>query len=186
MTAAEFHRPFVIHDLPSNGRRFSIEARAEERTALAGRMGIVAVNLLAAEGSLRPEAGASRVRLSAQMKAEVVQTCVVTLEPFSAVLVAPIERLYALDADFAWEDDDHADLFVDLSDDLVSEPCPQGVIDLGEVTAEQLALELDPYPRAPGAVFVAKTGTEDTEALPSDDGNHPFDLLRFRRGGRGG
>jgi hypothetical protein len=39
-------------------------------------------------------------------------------------------------------------------------------IDLGEVVVEQLALTLDPYPRAPGAVFdpAALPGYEAPEA----------------------
>lgn len=33
------------------------------------------------------------------------------------------------------------------------EPLTDGAVDAGEAIAEQLALELDPFPRAPGAVF---------------------------------
>ena len=38
-----------------------------------------------------------------------------------------------------------------------------GTIDLGEAAAEQLALALDPYPRAPGAVLEME---EEPEAAP--------------------
>jgi hypothetical protein len=48
-------------------------------------------------------------------------------------------------------------------------------VDLGALATEFLMLGIDPYPRKPGAVFVA-------EAL-EDEMDHPFaDLARLRRG----
>lgn len=148
----EFHRPLPAHDLPVAGRPFAIEAGSEERAALARRFGIVAVNSLRAEGFVRPEANGRRVRLDGRLSAEVVQTCVVTLEPVTATIDAALERLYGHDVahDFG---DGVGEVFLDLADDLPAEPLTGGVLDLGAASAEQLALELDPYPRKPGAVF---------------------------------
>ncbi len=44
-------------------------------------------------------------------------------------------------------------------------PFVDGTLDLGEAAAEQLALALDPYPRAPDAVLPDMP--EDAEAQPS-------------------
>jgi hypothetical protein len=148
----EFHRPLAAHDLPVAGRPFDIEAGPEERVALARRFGIVAVNSLRAEGIVRPEANGRRVRLDGRLCAEVVQTCVVTLEPVTAIIDVALERLYGQDVSRDVEDG-VGEVFLDLTDDLPAEPLTGGILDLGAASAEQLALELDPYPRKPGAVF---------------------------------
>jgi uncharacterized metal-binding protein YceD (DUF177 family) len=149
---SEFHRSLPAHDLPAAGRPFGIEAGLDERAALARRFGIVAVNRLQAEGVVRPEANGRRVRLDGHLSAEVVQTCVVTLEPVTVVIDVALQRLYGYDMaqDFKAG---AGEVFLDLADDLPAEPLTEDVLDVGAAAAEQLALELDPYPRKPGAVF---------------------------------
>jgi hypothetical protein len=149
---SEFHRPLPAHDLPVAGRPFGIEAGPDERAALARRFGIVAVNRLQTEGIVRPEANGRRVRLDGHLFAEVVQTCVVTLEPVTVVIDVALERLYGYDVAQDFEDK-AGEVFLDLTNDLPAEPLTEDVLDLGAASAEQLALELDPYPRKPGAVF---------------------------------
>ena len=83
---SEFPRPIATHDLPLGGRSFDIEATPDERAGLARRFEILAVNNLRADGVIRPEAGGRRVKLEGHLSAEVVQTCVVTLEPVTAVI----------------------------------------------------------------------------------------------------
>jgi hypothetical protein len=45
-------------------------------------------------------------------------------------------------------------------------PSENGVVDLGEAVAEQLALALDPYPRAPGAAMPEETDDAAAERHP--------------------
>ena len=92
------------------------------------------------------------MRLDGHLSAEVVQTCVVTLEPVTVVIDVALERLYGCDVAQDFEDG-AGEVFLDLADDLPAEPLTDDVLDLGAAAAEQLALELDPYPRKPGAVF---------------------------------
>ncbi len=148
----EFRRPLPVHDLPVAGRPFGIEAGPDERVALARRFGIHAVNRLQAVGVVRPEANGRRVRLDGHLSAEVVQTCVVTLEPITVVIDVALERLYGYDVMQDFEDG-AGEVFLDLTDDLPAEPLTEDILDVGAASAEQLALELDPYPRKPGAVF---------------------------------
>lgn len=149
---SEFHRPLPAHDLPAVGRPFDIEAGPDERIALARRFGILAVNRLQAVGVVRPEANGRRVRLDGRLSAEVVQTCVVTLEVVTVVIDVALERLYGYDVMQDFEDG-AGEVFLDLTDDLPAEPLTEDILDVGAASAEQLALELDPYPRKPGAVF---------------------------------
>ena len=66
--------------------------------------------------------------------------------------------------------------FDELAEDI--EPLAGTHIDAGEAAAEQLALELDPYPRAPGAELAPAA---DVVGFDGDDGaeegRHPFARL---------
>lgn len=168
-----FHRPMPVHDLPAAGRTFAIEASPEERLALAQRFDIPSVDQLRASGVVRPEAGGRRVKLDGRLEAAVVQTCVVTLEPVPASINADFERFYGYDVLEEEAESVRRELFLDLSDDLPVEPLSGDLLDLGAAVAEQLALELDPYPRRPGAIF---TGC-DVDCQDPDVNEPPGDRL---------
>ena len=57
------------------------------------------------------------------------------------------------------------------------EPILDGKIDLGDLTAQYLSLSLDPYPKAPGAVWAEGEGPEESSTLRKN----PF-AVRFRIG----
>ncbi|MBD0274058.1 MAG: DUF177 domain-containing protein [Acetobacteraceae bacterium] len=144
-SAPEFSRPFRLGSVGPDGRREVLEADGTERAALARRFGIPAVETLRAELRLWPEADGA-VRAEGRLAAEVVQHCVVTLDPV-AQRVEEAVSLRLLPAGEEPRDEP------DEPDDILSE---DGVVDLGEAMAEQLALALDPYPRAPGAALPAE------------------------------
>lgn len=158
----EFHRPLIIGRI-GVGHAETLVATDAECASLARRMGLPAITALRCDYTLRPT-GKAGFTAAGRMVARVMQTCVITLEDFAAdidesfrVVFVPAERL-APTADMDAVDDPE-------SEDEI--PYHGTVIDLGEATAEQLALVLDPYPRAPGALH---SGTE-----ASDDGPpHPF------------
>jgi len=145
----EFSRIFEVDDLPEDGREVRIEAKPREREALARRFGILSLDSVMADARL--ERAGSAVRVSGRLDADVVQACVVTLEPVTAHIAedfvvlferpdAPglAERVHLIDPD---EED--------------MEILAGSAIDVGEVVAEQLALALPAYPRKPGAAFRA-------------------------------
>lgn len=88
--------------------------------------------------------------LTGRVKASAEQVCGITLEPlpvevderFSIDLVETYDReIGTEEAEITLEDD---------SPDVIED----GKIDLGQYAVEQLALQLDPFPRKPGAEFV--------------------------------
>jgi uncharacterized metal-binding protein YceD (DUF177 family) len=160
----EFHRPLALARIPPEGREERIEARASECAALAERFAIPAVERLSALLRLRPEPGGT-VLAEGRLSAEVVQTCVVTLEPVRQALDEAI-TLRILPPGQDPSDDP------DGPDEIEAE---DGTVDLGEAVAEQLSLALDPYPRAPGAELPA---AEDGEVAASG----PFAALAALRG----
>ena len=154
----ELHRSIAAHDLPLSGRPFAIVATADERVALAKRLAIVAVERLSAEGVVCPEAAGRRLRVDGRLSARVIQTCVITLEPVAAEINTAFERLYGFDLGDEWPADaagesGGAEFYLDLAGDLPVEPMAGDLLDLGDMVAEELALQLDPYPRTPGAAF---------------------------------
>lgn len=158
---SEFHRPIATRDLPIGGRSFDVEARPDERAALARRFDILSVDRLSARGVIRPQAS-GRIKLEGHLSAEVVQTCVITLEPVTAVIDVALERLYGVDVAEQIESGTE-EAFFELADDLPAEALIGDIVDVGAAVAEQLALELDLYPRKPGAVFESLSGEGSKE-----------------------
>jgi uncharacterized metal-binding protein YceD (DUF177 family) len=137
----EFSRPQRIDALPPAGLERRVEAKPGELEALARRMQVPAIEALTCDWHLSP---VSRGRVIAQGKlsARLTQTCVVTLEEFATAVG---ERFTIHFVPLGEEQEDENP---ESPDEL---PYEGAMIDLGEATAEQLGLALDPYPRKPGA-----------------------------------
>jgi len=136
----EFSRIVSLARLPERGREERLVASPAECAALARRFAIPAVNRMEAVVRLCPAPGGGAT-VAGRLSAEVVQDCVVTLEP----VVQAVEEEVALRILAPGEspsDDPEAPDEIEAEGD---------VVDLGEALAEQLSLALDPYPRAPGA-----------------------------------
>ena len=184
MTAArfEFSRRVSVSVLDGRERTIDITADAQECAALATRLGLVDLPNLTARLVLTP-ADRGAVALDGVLRADVVQACVRTLEPVPAHIEASFERLFA-EAERIEEEEPEQPIAV--NDEEPPDPIVDETIDLGEVVTEQLALELDPYPKAVGSDFKGfaiespeKTG-EDGEG--GTDTRGPFSVLaRLKR-----
>lgn len=164
----EFSRPLEVGKAASTPFAISVVADAAECAALAHRFDIPAIESLSAELVLAWDGGRRCLALSGQLKAKVVQTCVVSLEPIRAEVDAPLQRFYTADAPVETAEE----LEFDPEAEDPPDPIIGGVIDAGEAVAEQLALSLDPYPRRPEATLPAEydAGAESRES--------PFAVLR--------
>ena len=136
----EYSRVVSLKDLGKDEMRLDLVASTEECAALARRFELSAIAGLRATGGLW-RLGGGRVRLRAKLKAEVSQTCVVTLDP----VVNQIEE----DLDILFETDTNDLAALDMSFDPTSdrEPLTGDSLDVGEIVAEELALSLVPYPK---------------------------------------
>ena len=161
MTIFELSRPFPV-ERTGEGIVYEVEAKPTEREAVARRMGLEAILSLSCRFDLRREAG-HVIAAKGTLRALVVQACVVTLEPFEAVVAEDFA------VRFVPEDQESETVDIDTEDEI---PYAGGVIDLGEATSEQLALALDPFPRKPGAELAA-------EEIEASDG--PFAALARRK-----
>lgn len=106
-------------------------------------------------------------RLQAKLGATVVQPCVVTLDPVTTRIEAEVTRIY--EASFVYPDETEAE----MPDDETREPLPE-TIDLHEILAEALALNLPAYPRADGADLGEAVFTEPGKPAMRDEHARPF------------
>ncbi len=168
----EFSRP---HRLGPDRREVELRASPAECAALAARYNILGLSWLRAQLVLVEEHGGA-VRARGGLEAKVTQACVVTLEPVVQFVEVPVE-LRILPEGATPQDDDP-----DSPDEIESEG---GLVDLGEVVAEQLALALDPYPRAAGAALPAEVmpeeGEEEEEAQVDDVPSKPNPFAALAR-----
>jgi hypothetical protein len=68
-------------------------------------------------------------------------------------------------------------------DEELEEPLPEGPLDLGELVAQEFAVALDPYPRAPGAAFTPTWGEDPAGVAagePPEGKIRPFADLKAR------
>lgn len=167
----EFSRPVHFSDVsekqPMNK---SVTAKPEECKALARRFDIVELSNLSADLVLKRRMGGSMVEVTGAFTVDVVQECIVTLAPVPDHIEAEFEAFFT-------------DLppAVPLSQEIevpVDEDIPEfaegGIIDIGELVAQHVALELDPYPRVEGASH----DITDEELPPDEEKTHrPFEAL---------
>jgi uncharacterized metal-binding protein YceD (DUF177 family) len=149
MSAFPFSFPVRVNDIDRQGRTYSLEAGEEARAGLAEAFGILGVERLASELRVRETQAGYSVR--GPLEAEVVQTCVVTLEPVRQAVNEEIDLLLRPAGDDGRRDSRLAPVGGEDAD--APDAFTGGVIDLGAIVSEHLALGLDPYPRAPGIAF---------------------------------
>ena len=182
---SEFSRPFALDALRDRTVHQRISADDNERAALAERFGILAIGRLDAELSVRRVRGGRAVRVEGSLTGDVTQACVVSLAPVEQKVAAEFATIYVPAEDLKplpVDEDGEIDLdAIDPTADL-EEALPEGPLDLGELVAQELAVALDPYPRAPGATFQAQwgEGSEPPPDLPPEGRIRPFADLKAR------
>jgi hypothetical protein len=153
MSQMELHRPIPTDRISADGLVVTITADPDECAAIARRMAIPAVRKLVCEFRLfRPaQARGGTIVADAHLRASLTRECVVTLENFKTSMDQRF-RLRFVPAGQEIDDEDPE------SDDEIG--YDGTALDLGEVAVEQLALDLDPYPRKPGAELPPEANDE--------------------------
>ena len=168
---ASFHHLFAVGDIPPSGRPIHLAADEAERAAIAERLGLADLTTLTLNGSLK-RGGKGSARFEGTLQARATQTCIVTLDPVPAAVAEDLAiRLVSED-----QLRDAVELEVD-PDEPDIEPLSDGMIDLGELAVQYLAVSLDPYPRSADAPALAPDqGQEEEEGEAAAES--PFAVLR--------
>ena len=145
--------------------RGEISANAEERTALAARFDLPAIESLCAEVGLSPEGDG--VRATGRLAARFLQECAVSGDPFENRVEEDISLLFVPAAEPAASGPDEE---IELEAGELDEIPFEGLFfDLGEAVAQSFALALDPYAQGPDADSVrqrAGIGSNDAPSGP--------------------
>ena len=162
----EFSRPLQVDRVPKLGSTEKLSAEPAELQALAKRFKIPVLHSLSAEIRATPWRGGG-MKLEGHITADMEQVSVISLEAFRETVSVPLARYFL----------SHGAV-VDNQQEDDADPIDNGWIDLGEVVAETLALDLDPYPRKPGEAFPGHVEDDGAEAkAPS-----PFAVLAPKKG----
>jgi uncharacterized metal-binding protein YceD (DUF177 family) len=145
MSDAELSRPVRTDTLGTTPRTVRITADPAERAALARRFNLVGLGRLEAEVHIHR--GNPDIMAEGRLEAELVQSCVATDVDVPASLAGTFTiRFRPEPANGAPEDE------VELGEEELDVMFYDGaMLDVGEAVAQTLALNLDPYPRAPDA-----------------------------------
>ena len=171
-----FSLTVAVRDIGRKGRTVMLEADAGKRAALAKVLGIEAIERLAGEFSFEMISGNS-VHLRGRLEADLVQTCVISLEPVQQH-VDELVSMTLLSTEIPDGRPD-ASTLVDPMDEDDRDTYSSGRIDLGMIVSEQLSLHLDPYPRASGVEFEAAGNAE------AEERDSPFAALERLKRDRG-
>lgn len=178
--APEFSRPVTVASIGVQPRTVAISASRAECEALAERFGIVGIDKLEAEVTLRLIRGGRYVSFGARMSAVAVQSCVVTLEPIAASVSDRFDLLFG-----PLEGAELVEREIDLTlAEEAPEPIERGEIDIGEAIAQQLSLLIDPYPRQEGADPLALDTRHDhlcAQEPEPDESDRPNPFLALAR-----
>jgi uncharacterized metal-binding protein YceD (DUF177 family) len=171
MTHSPLEKFYDLSALSQAGDEVTLMPDEAQRAALAKFVEVEQVKSFEARIDLqRPQP--NRFMLAFAVKADIVQACVVTLDPVESHIEVAFERELKLahsrqrraaapesfDSPAAGQDDGPEDI-------------ESPVYDLAGPVLEEFVLAIDPYPRAPGAAFEAPA-----DPIPAAD--NPFAVLK--------
>ncbi|SHL71959.1 YceD family protein [Roseibium suaedae] len=125
------------------------------------------------------------VRVAGTLVADVRQICVVTLEPFVQRLTDEIDRTFepvSTRPRRPKDLNDDGEIEIDLEGIDPPDVMIDGVLDLGALICEQLALNIDPFPRKPGAEFDDVVEDAGDEGETAEEKPSPFAALAKLKG----
>ncbi len=174
-TSAPFTHAYDLGALPNHGAEMVLSPSAAERAAISDWLGLLSLDSLKA--TIQLTCHGDEYTCLGSFTADVVQACVITLEPVPAHLEGTFERRYQLlprassSRRRAPAPEPAAAIEISTLDEEGPELLESPVLDLAAPLLEEVSLALDPYPKAPGAVFEAPAD----EAGPEDS---PFAVLQ--------
>ena len=165
-TAAEFSRPFAVEQLDNGETGVSLAAEEAELAGLERRFGVEALTAMSANLTVAPQPEGA-VKVAGTVNAALRQTCIISLEPVEETIEETISVLYLPPGLEEPQDEGDFEQDYEAFDGLS--------IDLGELTAQQIAAAINPYPRKPGVEFGNQGQLGDNA---HEERDNPFAVLQ--------
>ncbi len=159
-----------VTEILEGGKRFDRTATEAERRAVAKELDILDVAKLHCDVRARP-LRKGHYQVTGRIKADVVQACVVSLEPIEGKVDEAIDLEFWPEGEVPKPASTPHDEWFDPQAPDGAEPIENGRINIGRLVFETLSAGLDPYPRKPGATLAYKEKPELTAEV------HPFAAL---------
>jgi uncharacterized metal-binding protein YceD (DUF177 family) len=166
-----FERDYDLGRLGPAGADIHLEAKGEELERIAAWAEVGAVESFGAMVELHKHSS-NRFAIDARLEADIVQNCVVTLEPIKSHISRAIHRELHLAAHTRFKPNETIPLGAGAADDDVPEEIESPIYDLAAPLLEEFLLAIDPYPRAPGVEFAAPA------EAPQPPRENPFAVLK--------
>ena len=165
--SAEWSRPIRLHELARGPLDLHLAPDAAERARIAHDLGLESLPALEADVTVRPWLDGAEI--TGRFKATVEQLCSLSLEPFEQDLAGAIEvRAVPPGSANAPAEGAH-ELELDLDAPDPPDVLDGDAVDVAAYVVEHLALEIDPFPRKPGAAF---------DYAPPEKEESPFAVLK--------
>lgn len=171
-----FSYPVKVGHVSANPVSVHLEANARELEGLAELWQVVAVKFFKAELQIA-RWKKDGIRLRGRVEAEIVQSCVVTLEPVESRIDEPFEQIFVPEGSKLARlvTSETAEMMVDPEGPDLPEAFTGDTIDAGEVVTEFAALAIDPYPRKQGVEFSDHIESDGAEKAGKPN---PFAVLK--------
>jgi len=142
-----------VRNLPAKGTTVTIEADSQQRAELARHHGLLAVERFSTELVARPWKG-DGVRVTGRVEADIIQACIVTLEPISARIDEEVSAIFVPEnSRLARAEGESGEILVQAEGADLPEPFEGDSIDIGALAEEFFELGIDPYPRKEGSAL---------------------------------
>lgn len=159
-------KPLKLHEVARGPVRLHLEPGDAERETIGKRLGLRSLPALAADVTIKP--WLDGVEITGSFRAVVEQTCGLSLEPFEQGVEGEIDVRAVPAGSPSAPASDADELELDLDAPDAPDVLEGDSVDLAGYVIEHLALEIDPFPRKPGATF---------DYSPSEGETSPFAAL---------
>jgi uncharacterized metal-binding protein YceD (DUF177 family) len=149
-----------LHELSRGPVRLTLEPDEAQRAALAKTLGLRSLPAFMAKVTAKP--WLDGVELTGRFEAVVEQVCGVSLDPFEQPVEGEIEVRAVPHGSPHAAPPEGGELELDLEAPDPPDELEGDTVDVSHYVVEHLALEIDPFPRKPGATFDYQPPEEET------------------------
>ncbi len=164
----DFSYPLTVSDISSAEKKYTINANIEECAALAEILKVPAIKKFAADVYTKMKNKSSLLEVWGSVDAVVTCQSVISLDFFDKAYHSEFSRVFDIKATPQMQKEMEEELGDDTPDIIFNNQ-----IDLVQIASEQLALDLEDYPRKEGEIFNFKSEFSDEE----DNKKNPFKIL---------
>ena len=162
-----FSYPLIVEDIASSEKQYHLEATPSELSELAEILQIPSVKSFIANISTKLHKKEHMLHVWGEVTAELELQSVISLEYFTKTYHPEFKLVYDTKATLNTSKEEELDFAEEMPDIVID-----GQIDLGQIAIEQVALEMEDYPRKDGEVFRWQSEF-DTDEIK----NNPFQIL---------